>query len=583
MKSLFTILFLAVISSAIFPQTPADKAPEKQEKLIFATDRLLAESTGLRLAANRAYVLARAGKFLCKVDRDRATEQFRLAVGELATAQATVVDLRKGSNLANDLNNSSSIRPTILRSVAECDAELALQSLNRTRPPMVESAMSGSREKTNKIGDTSINFTAIAQNETALEQSIIRLAAEQNPDRASALLKESLKKGLTSETFSLLQRLNAKEPEEASRIANSVVENLSSTAFAKTNPPNYQGLALVSTFLSDYIRTKGQDEKFLKYDDAAIRSLEERAVAMYLEQRNGAGYVSSDLLIKAAEKLSPGNVLRLRAQEKALTAKYGGITTSRSQEMSKLMSSNPTAERLVSESKNYSPDERRQLLYSAAYKFADRDDYSAAAALVNENFSDDVLENAIQCLNWYYAHRLMNLGKYSEAERMMNDFPENNRNAALMSLAQVVFDKDKEKNGAYAVSILNRIRASMPERPPTQQEMGYLLQLVNAYTKIEPEQAFDMVETLVPQINELCDASIVIASFQGGSNMEQGEGIVAQGLPYGFYVDYSVIQKLADKDLDRTEKLIEQFSRPEMRVTLKMQLAENLANKQPAN
>lgn len=582
MNALYVILFLAVISTSVYPQTTNDKPTEKQEQLLFATDRLLAETSGLRLAANRAYLLARVGKFLCKTDRNRAVEQFRLSVGELTTAQSTAIDLKKG-NLSNDLSNSTSIRPAILRSIAECDAELALQSLYRTRPPMVEFAMNGSREKTNKIGDTSVNLTAIAQNEIALEQAIIRLAADQSPDRASALLKESLKKGLTTETFALLQRLNAKEPEEASRIANSVLETLVNTAFTKTNPPNYQGIALASTFLSDYIRTKGQDEKFLKYDDAVMRSLEERTVALYLEQGNGAGYVSSDLLIRAAEKLSPGNVVRLKAQEKANAAKYGVSTVQRNEDLTKLMSSNPTAERLVAESKNYSQDQRRQMLYSAAYKMADRDDYGAAVALVNESFSDDVQENAIQSLNWYYAHRLMNLGKYSEAERMMNEFPENNRNAALMTLAQLVFDKDKEKNGAYAISILNRIRASMPERPLTQQEMGYLLQLVNAYTKIDPAQAFDMVEALVPQINELCDASVIITTFQGGSNMEQGEGIIVQGMPFAFYLDYSVVQKLADKDLDRTEKFIEQFSRPEMRVNLKMQLAENLANKQPMN
>jgi hypothetical protein len=576
-RILLTLLVCAA-SLTVYGQSSDEAAKERLRRLTLVIDHLVAEAGSFQLSANRAYVLARTGKSICTLDRDRAGELFRSSLGELANAQASAVEMKKG-NLSNDLLNSLSIRPAVLRAIAECDGELALQGLYRTRPAAVELALAGSREKSSKIGDVSNNFAALALNENALEQGLMRCAADQSPERAVQLLKESLKKGITSETFTLLQRLNAKDPDEAARIAASVIDKVGQKAFVKSNPPDYQALAMVMAFLSDFPLSREPNYKGIKYDDSVMRALAERAIAFYLEQSNGYSYLSAQTLIRVAEKLSPSNVNRIKAQEQANTARFGGGQVTRNAELNTLMSSNPTAERLMSEAKNFSNDERRQILYAAANKLADRDEYNAAVAMVNDNFSGDVQENAIQSLNWYYAHRLMNLGKYPEAERFMNEFPENNRNAALINLAQVVYAKDKEKYRDYAMSILDRVRSQMPQRPPTQAEMGYLMQLVMAYIKIGPEQAFSTVESLVPQVNELCDASIMIYSFQGGWNMQQGEGIISQGLPFPSYIEPSVFQGLADKDLERTVKLIEQFSRVELRTTFKLQLLESVANK----
>ncbi len=59
----------------------------------------------------------------------------------------------------------------------------------------------------------------------------MRLAADQSPERAVKLLKESLKKGLTNETLGLLKKLHTKDAEAADKIASEVVGKLIQSRF----------------------------------------------------------------------------------------------------------------------------------------------------------------------------------------------------------------------------------------------------------------------------------------------------------------------------------------------------------------
>jgi hypothetical protein len=60
--------------------------------------------------------------------------------------------------------------------------------------------------------------------EIALEQRFAVLAAEQNPDKAIKLIKESLAKGISYNVLPLLQKLNQKDEKKASALADDVVK-----------------------------------------------------------------------------------------------------------------------------------------------------------------------------------------------------------------------------------------------------------------------------------------------------------------------------------------------------------------------
>ena len=152
--------------------------------------------------------------------------------------------------------------------------------------------------------------------------------------------------------------------------------------------------------------------------------------------------------------------------------------------------------------------------------------------------------------------------------------PEKNRMWALINLANVAFSKDSKENRAYAVAVLAKARSGIPDRPDNSSEMSNLMQIVSAYANIDADEAFRSLSGLIPQINELTDASVVVYGFQGNSSVRQGEMMMAHGNSLGFHLDQSIFSRLAEKDMVKTMALIDGFTRLESRISLKLQLAE---------
>src|SRR5206468_1930780 len=135
---------------------------------------------------------------------------FQNAADELIAAQQ-FAESKRSTNPYNELLSGGNTRQRILNIVASRDAELALELLVKTRPAAIQRALMGNAEKGNKIGNYYQNDTSLARNESYMEQNFYREAAEQNPERAAKILRDSLSKGLSNETFNQLSRLAEKD------------------------------------------------------------------------------------------------------------------------------------------------------------------------------------------------------------------------------------------------------------------------------------------------------------------------------------------------------------------------------------
>lgn len=568
--------FLFLLPAFVFAQDSAEDAKIKQQRQTILIEQILADAPNLKLGENRALVYARAANILWKTDEKRARALFQNAVGEMINAQTFAEADKKNAPFQHELLTGQSTRPQILNQIARRDAELALEYLFKTRPAAVVKALSTPRAAGAKISGSSSNYAYLAQNETNLEQSFIRLAADQNPERAAKLLNESLKKGLSNETFNLLKKLHEKDPESADRIASEIVGKLAQNGFDNENQTGYQNTNVAVTFLNEFIREKPPTEKALKFDDAQMRNLAGKLFAFHSRQNNGSGYYSNYSILPIAEKLAPAVALKMIETQKTYVRR--GMHLEYDPEVGKLLNGEgATAEKLLSAAGKFPETSRRQIYQSAAAKFAEQGDFNRATEVLTENFSDDALEEAMRGLNWQYAYSLINAGKFSEAERMIDEFPENTRVGALINLANAVYRKNPAENKPHAAAILGKARALISEKPEDSTEMSELMQVIGANTLIEPLEAFRLLESLVPQVNELSEAAAVYNGFQRGSNIRQGEFLLINGNPTGFYLnDNSAWGKLAASDFDRVTDLIDAFSRRESRVALKLQLAESI-------
>ena len=587
----FALCSLAFAVSAQVPKLPVPATPKpvdpkavaaRTEKQMLLADQILTDTDGLRLGENRAFVLAKVGTLVWKTDKKAAQALFQRAVNDLLNAQMQAETEEKGSR-STQLETwiGQQIRPAILTMIGALDAEFALDSLYRTRTAAIQRALAASGDlaaaAANKVTESNGSASYIAMNEFNTEQRLIRLAAEQNPEKAAKLLQESIKKGLSNETLSMLKKLFEKDPELANSLAAETLDRIMSTSFT-TNASESSAVALAISILNDAIRDKKPGAKELKFDEMTVRSLANKTITFYLGQdaRYSGGRIP--MLIKIAEKLSPGMVAALKKLEKS-SLPPGASNMIPNSDTRKLMESNASAAQLLAEAKKLTPDTRGPAYQAAASRMAQTGDIGGAMELVNANFSGRALENAIAAINYTYANTLISQGKWSEAERVIDEFPEPSmRRTYLITLATRAYAKDPVENKSLAITVLQKVRSTLPDRPSDQGELTNFMQLAMAFSGIEVEQAFMTFEPIVPQLNELADASAVVQGFQSVSNVRSGEFIIANGGMFGFQLDQNLIRTFAKADFERTLKLIDTFTRREMRIGVRLQLAENGLN-----
>jgi hypothetical protein len=554
----------------------ADDAKQRLQHRNMVIEQILADLPNLRLGENRAVVYAKVGNLIWDSDQKRARAFFQNAAGELMNAQMLAESNQKNTTFQNELLTGQSTRPQILNTIAPRDAELALDLLVKTRPSAIVKALSMALPKNSKISNYSNNFSYLAQNEFNMEQSFVRLAAEQSPNRAATLLKESLTKGLSNETLNLLKKLHEKDPDLAAGLGSEIVDKLIQSKFTIDSQANYQNIQIAINFLSDFIRQRNPGDNSFRFSESEMHTLADKLISYYLDHRDGQASYLNYSVIPIAEKLSPATVEQLKKISKNYPGR--GEFSGYDPELQKLLSSDKTAEELLAEAKNYSAFSRRQIYQTAANKYLQQSDFSRASGILNDNFSDDALDEAMKSLKSQWASNLISQGKFSDAETMIDEGPENTRNYQYINLANAIYQKDPKENKSYAMAVLSKARSLISERPENSAEMSNLMQIISAYTNIESSEAFRLFEPIVPQINELSDASAVLAEFQGGSGARDGETLISQGNSFGFYLDYSIFGQLSQKDFDRTMSLIDAFTRRETRISLKLQAAERLVN-----
>jgi hypothetical protein len=569
-----SVLVILFVSYSIYAQQELDAAAvERQRKILALTESIIAETKGLRLPENRASVFAGLGNRIWEIDRKRSQELFRDAVAELIAAQADAEsDRRQGRQ--TELVTGQSSRPTVLRAIANRDAEFALKSFYQTRPAAIERAMANGSARDGKIRGMPGSEAYLIQNELGLEQILLKQAADQNPEKAVALLQNAIKKGITGEALPLLQKLHEKNPAAASEMASEVVGQLMRKSFVVNGQPDYNSMQAAFSFLNEHIRSRSAADNGFRFATADMRSLMDKLVGFFLEKGNQYGYPYSFQIVQVAEKMRPDVVEKLKEVERL--APRRGLSPFSDPNYSRLMNAETPIEQILAEAPKLPVELRRQAYQQTANRLMGAGDAARARQIINDNFSDEALANAKESLNWQQVHQLINNGKFAEAEALIEEFPDpNNRFSALVSLADAAYSRNIAENKNMAMGILSKAASYLPDRPENNNEMQQAMRLAAAYTRIEPAEAFRTIEGLVPYLNELTEASVVVNGFNNTHNIRKGETVMSAGGSFN-YVDGSVIRGLGQKDLERTLALVGSFTRREMRVGFLQLLLESL-------
>jgi len=560
-------LSLIIVSAFNFvvAQTSDEKIKEKQKQQIALLEQIAKEAEGLRLAENRALAAAKLGDGFWKHDEKRARDFFQVSVNELIQAQIQAEANKKQYSALYSLVNGVSPRYEILMMITAHDAEFALDAFYKSRPAKVAQALADTNGKKKSENQ---QFT---YSEISFEQTLINRVSEQSPQRALKLLRESLKKGVTYEALSLIEKIRTKDLDVANQIAAEIAEKLMTADFEKDS----QVFSLTAAFVAQYGKKSETPEKAIKIDEKILRELTLKVAKNILDSEED-GYFEIEYILPVIEKYAPETVAALKQKK----AKYDKSNKREEYEAyNKFIESNPSPEKLLSEADKFSDEFKNQIYYTAAEKAAQNGNLAQAQKIIQSKLPEAEAESYLTSINHNIISQATANGKFDEANALINEMPaDNTRFYLLLSLATSIYQKNPAENKKQSLGVVEQARAMIPQPAETLEDMSSMVYLATVLAEIDSEQSFQIIESLVYPINEFIEASAVVGKYRNDGTLRQGEMLVSNyGAVNGFSGVSPVITTIKKNDPKRTLDFINNFQRLEVRIGLQILLIDNTA------
>jgi len=591
LSSISLLLCLVILTSvAVSAQTPSptptpvqtEKQKELEKRVVEMLDQATSDVGTLKLAQNRAVVCAMAGDLYWQFDEKRARELFRMAGNDLINVNIEAEKEKKDaeSPYAGIFEFGNDTRNEILPLIAKHDADLALELLVQTRPAKLMEAMAKAALPNAKGDNDMFNFNPDryrVQQEIALEQRFALLAAEQNPDKAIKLIKDSLAKGISWNVMPLLQKLNEKDPKKAQALADDVVAKIVDTDLTK----KFEDLQAAVRFLQGATNPnapKTVDEKQFKFTEAHLKDIANKIAATFLQQPIPMplqmtmimGQVINDL-----EKFVPERMPNLR-QKQTDAVRSMPPEFSRMQQQQKIWNPNSTPEEILANWPKYGEMEKASANMALVNKISQIDDDARAKKLIDQIPDEKTRDQAREAYESARIGRASTAGKLDEAKKLISNLTKKKTQIQkLVVLAIGYFRKDTDKDKETAVGLMKDAKALASEFPEDEDELNDLMEIVRGYAVVNPDEAFRLFEPVVDQINDFLQASAILSKYnKRNRNFKKAELVMHingnswDGLLVFRYIRQ--MQMLGKADLNRMALLTDRFQRSDARTIVKL-------------
>jgi uncharacterized membrane protein len=560
---LFSLLFIVIFSVGFTcAQNSGNKAKDAEKQQIALLEQIGKDAEGLRLPENRALILAKMAEGYWLYDEKLARSLFLDSVNALIAAQTQAEMNKKAVINLYSLVNGVSPRQEILTLIANRDAEFALELFYKSRPGKIAQILANPVEA-KKPGNQQYSYSEIY-----FEQNLMTRVAEQNPQRAINLIRESLAKGITWEAVGLIDRIKEKNPELAAEFAGVIADKFLYSDFDKQS----QDFGLAMSFITQYGKKPEDGSKPVKIDEKKLRDLAVRIARQVLKDGEEE-YYDIESLLPIMEKFSPENVVALKQK----LAKQENTAERREYAAyEKFMETNPSPEKLLAEAEKFPESLRSQIYYAAAEKSAQNGNLMQAQKIISTKMSQEETESYMTQINYGVISKAISEEKFDEANALINNIDaENSRLALLLQLATSIYQKNPAENKKQTLAVLEQARALVPQPAETLEDMSNLLQIAITLAEIEAEQSFVTIESMTASINEYVEAANVVAKYRNEGTLRQGEMIItAYGGISGLYNLNPILTQLKNKDFKRTMSFINGLQRLEARLSLLIQLID---------
>jgi hypothetical protein len=589
-KHLTFLLCLIIFShTLLFAQniTPTETQSEKEktqkelEKLVSEIlNQTVSSASSLKLPQNRAVVYAIAGDLYWKFDEKRARQLFRNSGNEILTANIEADSEKKADDLPFPIIlNRSNFRSEILLVIAKRDADLALEMLIETRPANIVEGLAKAAQPNTRLESVSVGFNpeqARLSQEIALEQHFITLSAEQNPDKAIKLIKESLAKGISNQMITLLQKINQKDEKKAMDLADEIVKKIIDADLNKKSDELSAAIQIMQ-FATQQNAQKNTKEKLFRFSETQQKDIANKLANTFMQPGNSLEMTRKfTQIIRILENLIPERTALLK-QKQADAMKTLPPEIKRMQQD---WNANSTPEEIIAGLPKLNELEKNNSYQLLTIKIAQIEDEARAKKLIEQISDEKAREFITEQYESFKISRAARNGKLDEARKLIGNLTKKKTQIQkLVSLAIDFHKKGGEKDLETSEILMKEASALANEVPEDEDELNDLMEIVKGYTVVNPDQAIRIFEPIVDQINDVIQASAILSkynkrnqSFKKGELLMRTTGFGSNEILLFRYINQ--IQMLGKADLNRMNLFADKFQRSDARILVKLFIAQ---------
>lgn len=541
---------------------------------------------GIRLPETRVRAQMQAAQLLWSGDEKRAGKLVDEAAAGIKEYLANVDIEEDEQNYYRSYQIAMQLRSEMLATLTTHDPELALGFLRSTRLLVdPNSGRGGGNNQQNQ--------------EAQFELSLANQIAGKDPKRALQIAEENLGKGYSYSLIDTLNRLQTTSPESSVKLASEIIAKLQDEALLKNQEasnlaanllriarppqPNKEAAAGVAGTPKPPLLTEQQYRELFNKALAAALAYTPPAANFYTPERNSAQMILSSLQSMTAEleKYAPGKASLV--QKRTIELNTPPDPQNRIwQKYQEAINNNSLDAALESVSR--APSELRDQLYQqVANKAAATGDIAHAKQILTDHVLNPFQHRqALKNLEQQSIYAAINSGKTEDALRIINTL-HTPKERALM-LVQIVNQIGAGQKRDAALNLLEQAARGMSGaggRAEDQERMFALFEIGRAYLRLEPKRAFDMVEPLVDQFNEMSAAAMPLNGF-GQQFFKDGELLMQNGNVLGNIAAQLIatVGSFAVYDFDRAKATADRIQRPEVRLLAYLSIAQNAINQQ---
>lgn len=586
--------FLPSTAAAFQTAKPRDKSkeltPELKQNALKLLSAVASETRQLNLPENRVRMQTIIADLLWEHDETAARAVFQETLTELQNLFANLnppegedVTSAERSRHYGKRYKLAELRKDYVLTLTPRDSTAALAALSTLKTGLLE------------------EYDPLRSED--LEMQVAAAIAKKDAGKAYAVAKEQInKEGVTPQLIETLKDLHTKNPELAAKLGRDILaktknskirvpisadnkegETTENTSSAQTTEIDFWRISGLISTLSGINRLAARDKKkkhIPVLTEAEMRELVEQTANAYLTARNPI-QLSITSVMPEITYYAPALAQRIRQK----------LGAEASQQLDKTNEINAyyitrkekSVEELVAEAERVKPEMRDSRFADAAYRALEEGEpekaQAAAARIKDKNAFRYVFEQIKIALPLAKAER----GEIAEVRKIIGTMKTNQEKITLQTeLARSLAAKgDKET----AKNLVDEAVQMMPPHIRKMPDLESAARITVAYSFVAPELAFPIAENGVWRMNEYINAGFLLSDFFDHDSVASDEWFF-QAINQKALVNMpdaaELLNNLGRADLERTVSLADKFERRDIRLYVRLRIAQALLDSKAA-